>query len=69
MSDFKVNKRILIGFEQFSAYLGIGIHRILRHKAAMKAAGIVEGHFYQGRLYSVALPGELNRYWKERRFD
>jgi hypothetical protein len=63
------NKSILIGVGDFAGFLGVSVRRIFRHGPAMRAAGAMEEHSYRGRLYSVTLPDELNRDWRQRRFD
>ena len=64
-----MRKKILIGWEDFAGYLGIGLHKLLRHRQALRHAGVIERHGYQGRLYTVCCPDRLNDYWRARRFD
>lgn len=60
---------ILIGFGDFARFLGVSTRKVFRHREAMRATGAIEDHSYQGRLYSVAAPEALNRYWRQRSFD
>jgi hypothetical protein len=64
-----MNQRILIDFPAMAAFLGTSLHRLLRHKQAMKAAGVVEEHSHKGKRYAVALPDALEGYWRTRRYD
>lgn len=65
----QVKPKILISFSAMAAFLGISARKLFRHRSAMRAAGVIEDRFHQGRLYSVALPAQINRYWRNRSFD
>ena len=64
-----VGARIFIGVRELAGGLGIGLHSLSRHMAAMSAAGVVEYHYHDGRRYPVATAHALRAYWASRRFD
>jgi hypothetical protein len=65
----QVNKRILINFSDFAAFLGVSVRKVFKHRAAMRKLGVIETHCVQGRLYTVSCPDALNTYWKARSFE
>lgn len=62
-------KRILIGFPKMAAFLGVKLPELLQRRDEMESVGIVETHLRGVRIYNVASPEALKRYWRERTFD